>query len=82
MAIQEITRLFDFPYYQLETYHTHKVDKANDKLGKWEQVKAFELTSEVWGVENDLLTPTLKMKRKVILQHYEHLYIKIYKNLF
>lgn len=57
-----------------------EIDKVNDKLGKWEQVKAFELTSEVWGVENNLLTPTLKMKRKVILQNYKHLYIKIYKN--
>ncbi len=57
-----------------------EIDKVNEKLGKWEQVKAFELTSEVWGVENNLLTPTLKMKRKVILQNYEHLYIKIYRN--
>ncbi|WP_372767878.1 long-chain fatty acid--CoA ligase [Lutibacter sp.] len=57
-----------------------EIDKVNEKLGKWEQIKAFELTSESWSVENNLLTPTLKMKRKIILQNYSHLYIKIYKN--
>lgn len=57
-----------------------EIDKVNEKLGKWEQIKAFELTSESWSIENNLLTPTLKMKRKIILQNYSHLYIKIYKN--
>jgi long-chain acyl-CoA synthetase len=53
---------------------------VNNQLGKWEQVKAFELTPDIWSVENNLLTPTLKMKRKIILQSYSHLYNKIYKN--
>lgn len=57
-----------------------EVDKVNEKLGQWEKIKAFELTPEIWSIENNLLTPTLKMKRKVILQNYNHLYIKIYKN--
>ncbi|MHB1148507.1 MAG: AMP-dependent synthetase/ligase [Lutibacter sp.] len=57
-----------------------EIDFVNEKLGNWEQVKAFELTSEIWSIENNLLTPTLKMKRKVILQNYPHLWEKIYKN--
>lgn len=57
-----------------------EIDKVNEKLGNWEKIKAFELTSEIWSLENNLLTPTLKMKRKVILQNYSHLYTKIYKN--
>ncbi|PKP14365.1 MAG: long-chain fatty acid--CoA ligase [Bacteroidetes bacterium HGW-Bacteroidetes-3] len=57
-----------------------EIDKVNNQLGKWEQVKAFELTPDIWSVENNLLTPTLKMKRKIILQSYSHLYNKIYKN--
>ncbi|NEW77983.1 MAG: long-chain fatty acid--CoA ligase [Gelidibacter sp.] len=57
-----------------------EIDIVNEKLGQWEQIKAFELTSEIWSTENNLLTPTLKMKRKIILENYNHLYIKIYKN--
>lgn len=57
-----------------------EIDFVNEKLGKWEQVKAFELTPEIWSIENNMLTPTLKMKRKIILQRYSHLYDKIYKN--
>lgn len=57
-----------------------EIDFFNEKLGKWEQIKAFELTSEIWCVENNFLTPTLKLKRKIILQNYTHLYKKIYNN--
>ncbi len=57
-----------------------EIDFVNKKLGNWEQVKAFELTPEIWSIENNLLTPTLKMKRKIILQNYHHLWEKIYKN--
>jgi long-chain acyl-CoA synthetase len=57
-----------------------EIDKVNEKLGQWEQIKAFELTPEIWSVENNMLTPTLKMKRKVILENYSHLWAKIYKN--
>jgi long-chain acyl-CoA synthetase len=57
-----------------------EIDIVNEKLGNWEQLKAFELTPEIWSMENNLLTPTLKMKRKIILQNYSHLWTKIYKN--
>jgi long-chain acyl-CoA synthetase len=55
-----------------------EIDKVNVSFGKWEQVKAFELTSEIWSEENRLLTPTLKMKRREILNKYKNLYLKIY----
>tara|TARA_R110001583_G_scaffold21479_3_gene81643 strand:+ start:4794 stop:6569 length:1776 start_codon:yes stop_codon:yes gene_type:complete len=57
-----------------------EIDKANSNFGKWEQIKAFELTAEIWSIENGLLTPTLKMKRKEILNKYKNLYTKIYYN--
>ncbi len=53
---------------------------ANTNFGNWEKIKDFELTSEVWSIENDLLTPTMKIKRKAIIQKYKHLHDKIYKN--
>lgn len=55
-----------------------EVDKANQRFGKWEQIKRFELTSEVWSIEGGHLTPTMKMKREIILNMYQDLYKNIY----
>ncbi len=55
-----------------------EVDQFNTKFGNWEQVKRFELTPEIWSIDGGELTPTLKMKRKVILEKYKDLYHKIY----
>lgn len=54
------------------------IDYLNTKLGSWEQIKRFELTPEVWSIEMGLLTPTLKLKRKAVKEHYLKLYNKMY----
>jgi long-chain acyl-CoA synthetase len=56
-----------------------EIDNGNKKFGKWETIKKIELTPEVWGVDNELLTPTFKPKREAILKKYKHLYNKIYE---
>ena len=54
------------------------VDSFNQKFGKWEQIKRFELTPDVWSIDEGHLTPTMKMKRKTILDKYIELYNLIY----
>jgi len=54
------------------------VHKCNDQFGKWERIKLFELTPDVWSIEGGHLTPTMKMKRAVIKEIYQDLYNKIY----
>ncbi|WP_242157744.1 AMP-dependent synthetase/ligase [Aestuariivivens sediminis] len=56
-----------------------EVNRCNEKFGKWEQIKRFQLTPEVWTVDNGLLTPTLKMKRSVIAEKYHDLIEQIYR---
>jgi len=56
-----------------------EVSEHNTKFGKWEQVKRFELTPDVWSIEEGHLTPTMKMKRKIIKEKYMTLYNKIYE---
>ena len=56
-----------------------EIDKANEHFGKWEQIKKFELTPDVWSIEGGHLTPTMKMKRKVIKEMYKDLIEKIYR---
>ncbi|PCE64158.1 AMP-dependent synthetase/ligase [Sediminicola luteus] len=82
--IQEWAQKHD---YTLESLHTdsrviertqEEIDRYNESLGKWEKIKRFELTEDVWSIEAGHLTPTLKPKRKVIKEKYAHLYQKIY----
>ncbi|MFH4964115.1 long-chain fatty acid--CoA ligase [Gaetbulibacter sp. M235] len=56
-----------------------EINKTNKKFGNWEQVKKFELTADVWSINDGHLTPTLKMKRKVIKEIYKDLIEKIYR---
>ncbi len=55
-----------------------EVEEINERFGNWEKVKRFELTPDVWSVEGGHLTPTMKLKRKIILEKYKDLYDKIY----
>lgn len=55
------------------------VDELNKNFGNWEQVKKFELTPDIWSIDDGHLTPTMKLKRKIILAKYQDLYDKIYR---
>ena len=57
-----------------------EVNELNKKFGNWEQVKRIELTPEIWSIEAGHLTPTMKLKRKIIKEKYQYLYDKIYNN--
>ena len=57
-----------------------EVDHANERFGNWEKVKRFELTPEIWSIEAGHLTPTLKLRRKIIREIYKDLYAKIYQH--
>ena len=56
-----------------------EINFANANFGKWEQIKKFEITPDVWTIDAGHLTPTMKMKRKVIKQKYLSLIEKIYR---
>ena len=56
-----------------------EVDKCNVNFGNWEQIKRFELTADEWTIEGGHLTPTMKMKRAIILKMYQDLFNKIYR---
>ena len=60
-----------------EKYQT-EIDSYNKYFGKWEQIKRFKLLDKPWGIDTGELTPTMKLKRKIItkkyLQHIEEIY--------
>jgi long-chain acyl-CoA synthetase len=55
------------------------INKCNQNFGKWEQIKRFELTADEWSIDAGHLTPTMKIKREIILEIYKDLYDKIYR---
>jgi long-chain acyl-CoA synthetase len=55
-----------------------EVEKFNEKFGNWEKIKRFELTPDIWSIDGGHLTPTLKLKRKIVMEKYKDLYQKIY----
>ena len=57
-----------------------EVDEANEQFAKWEMVKAFRLTKDPWTVEGGHLTPTMKLRRKIIKEKYLDLYNDIYSH--
>ena len=57
-----------------------EIDNHNKQFGNWEKVKKFELTPDIWSIESGHLTPTMKLKRKVIKEKYASLYNRIYGN--
>jgi long-chain acyl-CoA synthetase len=55
-----------------------EIDLLNAKFGNWEKIKRFELTPDIWSIEGGQLTPTLKLKRKIVMERYIDLFHKIY----
>lgn len=54
------------------------VDKANERLSRPEQVKAWELLPDEWTAESEELTPTLKLKRRVVRTKYSDVVDSLY----
>jgi long-chain acyl-CoA synthetase len=46
------------------------VDATNRRVARVQQIKRFVIVPTEWGVETDELTPTLKLKRRVIHHKY------------
>jgi long-chain acyl-CoA synthetase len=51
----------------------HEIRVHDHKFGKWEQVKEIRLTPEIWSIEAGHLTPTMKVKRKIVQEKYQSL---------
>ncbi len=55
-----------------------EIDFYNDNFSQWEKIKKFKLTPEVWSIELGHLTPTMKVKRRIVEEKYKELIDKIY----
>lgn len=56
-----------------------EIERLNKDLARFEQVKKFTIIPEDFSVENDMLTPTLKLKRKNIIARYKDVIDAMYE---
>jgi len=82
-ADREGVTLSDDPEELVEDERVHAwvgtaVDAVNEELERVERIKAFALVSREWTAENDLLTPSMKKKRRNIRSAYREKLAEIY----
>jgi long-chain acyl-CoA synthetase len=63
----------------LEKYQS-EIDHLNKYFGRWEQIKRFILLDKPWGIDTGELTPSLKLKRKVVTAKYASQIEQVYQN--
>jgi long-chain acyl-CoA synthetase len=54
-------------------------DELNENFAQYERVKKFILMSRPFTIESGEMTPTLKLKRKIIMQNYQGQIEKMYE---
>ena len=70
----------DMPADEIKTSLLDSLERANEKLHRHEMIQKLICISEVWSVENGMLTPTMKIKRNVIHDAYAHQYDNWYRH--
>ena len=55
---------------EVKKRYDKEVKKLNEGLGEVEKVKKYVLLTDEWTIANGILTPTLKVKRKVVMERY------------
>lgn len=56
---------------KLHSYVVRQISDALHNFPGFAKVRRVQLILEPWTVENDLLTPTLKVKRAKVIEHYK-----------
>ncbi|MCB2000707.1 MAG: long-chain fatty acid--CoA ligase, partial [Rhodoferax sp.] len=57
-----------------------EVEQVNGRLARVEQIKSFRIIAQLLTAEDDELTPTMKLKRKVVATKYADLIAGMYPN--
>ncbi len=84
MAQEEGLNYFDMDdlvaNQQVQKRYAHRVQLINDKLPSYQTIKKFILLPHDFSVDGGELTPTLKLKRKIIQSKYQERIEQLYLN--
>jgi long-chain acyl-CoA synthetase len=65
-----ITLAEDVPHAGAEARIQEVVDEVNSERSRYEQIKRFAILPRDFSADEDELTPTLKLKRRICEQHF------------
>lgn len=57
------------------------VDETNEQIARYEQIKKYRIVPREFTIEDEEMTPTMKLKRRVILQNWNHLVEEMYSDV-
>ncbi|MCO5231789.1 MAG: AMP-binding protein [Chitinophagales bacterium] len=77
IVLSEEAKLLDKKTVEESIVNT--VMQLNPSLDKHERIKKVIIMKEEWTIDNNLLTPTLKVKRNVLEKKHEHKYLDWYQ---
>ncbi len=63
---------------QVKEFIQERIDLVNEKLARYEQIRKFQILDQPFTVETGEITPTQKIKRKVIEGKYKDLIKEMY----
>lgn len=46
------------------------IDELNDGLNPWERVRQFQILPREFSIENQELTPSLKLRRRIVAERF------------
>ena len=64
---------------EIQKLFKKEIERINEEYGKWEKIKDYRLVPHQWSMDTGELTPTLKLKRRVIFDKYRDLIEDIYR---
>jgi len=79
LPFESLDQLYEIP--EIRTLFDSEFKDYSRDAASHEKIRAFRLISEPFSVENGMMTPTLKLRRKAIIQQYGDLIEEIYKDV-
>jgi len=76
IAFKQVRELMQHP--KIHEWVKKIIDEKNQELPKYESIKRFAILDNDFSIENGELTPTLKVKRKIINERYKDVLDKLY----
>jgi long-chain acyl-CoA synthetase len=66
-------------HHQVVEFFRERIERQSQNLASWERIKRFHLLEQPFNLLRGEITPTLKLKRKVIQEHYREIIDRLYR---